>query len=113
MDKNVQEALCRAVENHTHRDREFELAFGNWERPEFAPRYDLEKMKHLIRWTPGVDGMLDVSSFVRMLRDETDKILAAEVAKFTAEEFDGEPATDKTLGLFRLHFLRRLDACGF
>jgi|GEM_PF-6584790 len=113
MNENIQEALERAVREHTHRDREFELAFGKFQRPGFAPTYELEKMKHLIRWTPGLEGILDVAPFVRALNDRTDQTLAAEIARFTAEEFEGKPATDKTLNTFRLQFLRRLNACGF
>lgn len=103
--------LTERLVKHVARDREFENRFGRWRRPEFARRYPLDEMKHLIRFSP--DGqVLDAGPFVLALAPE-DRYVAADVARFTFEEFQDAPATDKTLNLFRLHLLRRLDVVGF
>ena len=97
----------------TRRDAEFARRFGRWQRPDFMPRYDLERLQALVRWHPDQVGVLDIEPLLRMLRCREDRKIAGEIARFVAEEFVDAPATDKTLGLFRLHLLRRLDACGF
>lgn len=108
---SVEVALERLAK-HTTRDEEFAARFGKWQRPDFAGRYNLEGMAHLVRFHPFMDGTLDVALFIKALRPE-DRQIAGEVARFVSEEFIQRPATDKTLATFRLHFFRRLDACGF
>lgn len=96
----------------TERDREFEARFGRWQRPSFARRYPLEEMKNLIDWSRLDREILDLAPFVNALAKE-DRHIAGEVARFVYEEIESRPATDKTLNVFRLHYLRRLDALGY
>lgn len=110
---DVAEEAAERTTRFTRRDAEFAQRFGRWQRPDFMPRYDLERHRHLICWHPHQEGVLDVDPFLRTLRLKEDRQIAGEIARFVAEEFFDKPATDKTLGLFRLHLLRRLDACGF
>ena len=108
----VDEAVDR-LKQFTKRDREFSARFGVWQRPEFMPRYDLEQMGRLIQYHPADLGTIDVEGFLNMLRSREDRKIAAEISKWVLEEFLDIPASDTTLKKFRLHFLRRLDSCGF
>lgn len=108
----IAEEGIERLAKHTHRDAEFASRIHNWMRPEGAPRYDLDRRKSLIRWLPTEEGVLDVELFLRSLQPP-DRVKAAEVAMWVAEEFAAKPATDKTLNMFRLNLLRRLDACGY
>lgn len=94
------------------RDNEFLRQFGNWERPGFAQRYDLDKMKDLINWSVYDSSILDVAPFIKRLAEE-DQYIAAEIARFCEEEIHDKYATNSNLKKFRLNFIRRLDACGF
>lgn len=96
----------------TGRDGEFEARFGNWQRPSFARRYPLEGMKELIHWSALDPEILDVAAFVNALAKE-DRYIAGEVARFCYDEIERAPATDKTLNMFRINYLRRLDALGY
>lgn len=109
---NVQEAIERTIERNTQRDPEFLSRFGRWQRPSFAPKYDLDRMKHLIRWSPFEKGIIDAAPFINSLQ-KFDRVIAGEIAKFTAEEVHGKHATDKVLNTFKLQFLRRLSEVGF
>lgn len=100
------------LERYTSRDAEFEARFGRWQRPSFAHRYPLEGMSHLIDWSRLDPEILDVAPFINALAKE-DRQIAGEVARFTYEEVERMPATDKVLNTFRLNYLRRLDALGF
>lgn len=100
------------LERFTGRDAEFESRFGNWQRPSFARKYPLGEMKSLICWSTLDPEILDLARFVNALAKE-DRWIAGEVARFVYEEFERAPATDKTLNLFRLSYLRRLDALGY
>lgn len=108
----VQEAIERTIRNNTQRDPEFVSRFGRWQRPSFAPRYNLDRMKGLIRWSPHEEGIIDAAPFIKSLH-KVDQVIAGEIAKFTAEEIHGKPATDKTLNTFKLQFFRRLAEVGF
>lgn len=108
---DVIELAVERTRPHVMRDREFEERFGKWQRPTWAPRYNLERLKNLIAYTPDQE-FFDLKTFVLALAPE-DRYLAGEIARFVFEEFDGLPATDKTIGTFRLAFLRRLDAVGY
>lgn len=108
----VEEALAR-LENHQTRDDEFLARFGRWQRPEFAERYPLRALiNRTVRWDPRSGDVLDVSNFVRGLREE-DRYIAGEIAHFVAEEYVGKFVTEKTLNLFKIDFARRLYVCGF
>lgn len=108
----VEEAIAR-LEKHQARDGEFFARFGRWQRPAFAQRYPLwDAILKTVRWDPRSGDVLDVSTFVRSLREE-DRYLAGEIARFVAEEYVGKFTTDETLHSFKLNFARRLDACGF
>lgn len=110
--ESIQHAIERVIGRNTTRDIEFDRHFGRFQRPDHLRQYPLEKLGRLVRWGPGVDGIIDVSRFILSLNPE-DRRIAGEIARFTAEEFEGKPATDKTINTFRLQFLRRLDAVGF
>lgn len=107
----VEEALAR-LEKYTGRDAEFLARFGRWERPSFAPRYNLDALVALVRWSPWDPSILDAEPLILHLAPE-DRRIAAEIARFVAEEYENAPASDVTLKLFRLNLARRLDACGF
>lgn len=110
-ERMIDEGIER-LRRFTNRDTEFERHFGQWTRPEHLPRYKLEKMKHLIQWSRVEEGIIECAPFIRAL-NEIDRVIAAEIAKFTYEQFEGKPASDKILNDFRNHFLRLLDLCGF
>lgn len=110
-DRIVDEGISRLL-SHTGRDEEFERAFGRWTRPEHLGRYDLERLRPLVRWMPNTTGMIDISRLIGKL-DPHDRFLAGEIAKFVMDSFQGKPASDKVLHDFACHYLRRLDACGF
>lgn len=108
----IEEGLARLEKYQTH-DEEFLARFGKWQRPEFAERYPLwEMINRTVRWDPRSGDVLDVSNFVRSLREE-DRYIAGEIARFVAEEYLERFVTDKTLQSFKVDFARRLDACGF
>lgn len=111
VDTLVEQTLGR-LKRHTERDVEFERHFGSFTRPPHLPRYNLEQMKHLVSWSPFTEGIIEVAPFIRAL-EEPDRVLAAEIAKFTHEQFLDKPASDKILHDFTNHFFRRLDICGF
>lgn len=106
------EFAINRINKTTNRDREFLAQFGSWTRPKFARRYDLEKMQYLIDWGIHDKSILDVVPFIKNLAFE-DRIIAGEIARFCEEEIHDKFATDKNLKIFRLSFIRRLDACGF
>jgi len=107
----VDAAVCR-FSRWTERDAEFKRRFGRWTRPSFARRYPLAEMKRLIRWSTLDPEILDLAPFINEMLKE-DRRIAGEIALFVFEEFRDAFATDKTLNLFRLSYLRRLDTCGF
>ena len=112
MKQLIEEAVER-LGRHADRDDEFIARFGRFRRPEFAARYPLmELLRRFVRWDPLGESVIDVSGFVRGLREE-DRRIAGEIARFVCEAYEGRPATDKTLNLFILDYGRRLDACGF
>jgi hypothetical protein len=112
VDQLVEEAVER-LRRFEDRDAEFERRFGKWTRPSFARRYDLQRLVNLhVRWLPEIEGILDVKPLLMQLAPE-DRRIAAEIARFVSEEYEGKFATDKTLKTFRLDLARRLDACGF
>ena len=106
------EKLVERLDPYTERDREFENRFGKWRRPDFLRRYDLERLGRLIRYAPFDSELFDLAPLIGSLAPE-DRRIAGEVARFVFEEFETKPATDKTLAMFRLSFLRRLNALGF
>lgn len=108
----VAEAAVDRLERLTHRDREFEARFGKWVRPSWMRRYRLEDLGRLIRYTPFDEQVFDLVPFVRSFPPE-ERRLVGEVARFVFEEFEDAPATEKTLNVFRLTFLRRLSLLGF
>ncbi len=113
VDRLVDEAVAR-FERFTDRDAEFERRFGRWRRPEHLPRYPIERWANrLLRWSEHDPGIVEAAAFVRSFPDRADRTLVAEIARFCAEAIEGKFATDKTLNLFRLDLLRRLDAVGF
>jgi len=108
----VVDKLVERLEPYTARDREFEARFGRWRRPDFLRRYDLDRLGRLIRYAPFDENLFDLAPLVNSLAPE-DRRIAGEVARFVYEEFEQKPATDKTLALFRVSYLRRLNALGF
>jgi len=111
VDQLLDAAVAR-LDPLTERDEEFAARFGRWERPSFARRYRLEEMQRLIRWQAGVDGIMDLRTFVSALAPE-DRRLAGEIARFVSERYQSCPATDKVLNTFRMDLMRRLELCGF
>jgi hypothetical protein len=106
------DAAINSTNEIAKRDNEFLNQFGNWKRPEFARRYDLDSMKNLINWSVHDKTILDVAPFIKRLAKE-DQYIAGEIAKFCEEEIHDKFCTDSNLKIFRLNFIRRLDACGF
>ena len=106
------EKLVERLEPYTARDREFEARFGRWRRPDFLQKYDPDRLGRLIRYAPFDENLFDLAPLVDSLAPE-DRRIAGEVARFVFEEFEAAPATDKTLALFRVSYLRRLNALGF
>ena len=106
------DAAVGHLEQLTARDREFESDFGSYRRPAFARRYPLEGLLALVRYAPNLPEVIDVAPFVLALAEE-DRWMAGEVARWVYAEFEHAPATDKTLGMFRLNLARRLEALGY
>lgn len=100
------------LERHTHRDDEFERQFGRFSRPDGMPRYDLLRRARLISWSSDQEGIIEAAPFIRSLL-ECDRPVAGQIARFTAEEFEGEPASDTILNRFRNHYFRRLVMVGY
>lgn len=95
------------------RDAEFTRQFGKWTRPDSAPKYPIERWAKEVRWHPFGEGILDAAPFIRRFPDPADHAVVGEVARFVAEEYQGDFATDKTLRSFRVNLIRRLDAVGY
>lgn len=107
----IEDGLERLT-RYTTRDREFEAHMGKWTRPPHLRRYPLERFQSLIRWHPADKSTLDVAPLIRSL-DKHDRFIAGEIARFVAEEFLNQPASDTVLHRFACQYLRRLDSCGF
>lgn len=113
VDNLVDESVER-LEKLTTRDEEFTARFGKWRRPEHLPRYPIEAWANVhVQWSRVESGILEAADFVLAFPEKTDRVLVGEITRFCAEGVHDEFATDKTLKIFRLDLLRRLDEVGF
>lgn len=95
-------------------DQAFERHFGRFRRPDAAPRYPVDRWaREHIRWSEHEPGIIEAARFIRCFPDPADHAVVGEIARFCAERIEGEFATDKTLNVFRLRLLRRLESVGF
>lgn len=108
----ISEEVAERLSRFTERDQEFSAAMKKWERPQGAPRYNLDVMKTLVRYHEADPQVIDVERFLQALHPR-DRIAAAEIATWVSAPYINMWGTDKTLNMFRLEFMRRLDACGF
>ena len=98
-------------------DEEFEKKFGKWARPEHLPRYPLERWAKLLGYGAPLnvqqDRVIEAEAFLACF-PKFERSIVARIVEFVYDEMASEKrAGDKTLNLFRLQLIRRLENVGF
>lgn len=116
IDKITNLAIDRLLEVHEkydYKDRKFEELFGSFERPSFARKYNVKLLvNRYVNYSLYDESIIDVAPMIRSLNKE-DRYIVAEIVRFVYQYYDSKYATDKTLNLFKLELIKRLEDCGF